>query len=213
MNTKRNLIALSTFAMLTLSISPHIFAASPLQTTPDKTTRSHQGKAHDHHKSVKETTVTAAEGIQLIVNALKLNIDHIRFFKKPEATDYFAHADNKAWYADVLIVAALNGLDLPADLDPNQLWTKEEFIHQLISAMEKTNKLPMIKIAPVALGDHDELNPDYEGTIQRAIAFGIASLDAEGNLHPKAVLSRSDATKMIGTAMEYIQSHSELPQK
>ena len=73
--------------------------------------------------------ITAAQGIQLIVNALKLNIDNIRFIKAPLATDYFVKANNEAWYANALIIASVKGLPLANDLEPNQAWTKEEFTY------------------------------------------------------------------------------------
>ena len=61
-----------------------------------------------------DSKLTAAEGIQLIVNSLDLNLDLVSFFKEPKATDYFKKADDSAWYADALIIAAVNGVDLPA---------------------------------------------------------------------------------------------------
>ncbi len=71
---------------------------------------------------------TAAQSIQLFVNAFELNIDNIRFIKAPLATDYFAKANNNGWYADALIVGSFNVPELPSDLDPNQKWTKEELL-------------------------------------------------------------------------------------
>ncbi|MET3289159.1 UNVERIFIED_CONTAM: hypothetical protein ABID98_001729 [Brevibacillus sp. OAP136] len=154
-----------------------------------------------------QTTLTAAQGIHFIVDGLHLSLAGIAFFKKPEATDYFALAKNDAWYAKDLIVAAHNGFDLSADLQPDQVWTKEVFIHQLMLALEKHSNLPMIKIAPKDFPDLDQVDPRYQGTIQRAIVLGIVTLDNDGKLHPKDALTQEDATALIGHAVDYAKTH------
>ncbi|WP_025847535.1 S-layer homology domain-containing protein [Brevibacillus agri] len=65
----------------------------------------------------------------------------------------------------------------------------------------------MINLAPVAIKDGDALTPSYQGAIQRALHFGIVKLDAEGNLHPKAVITRKEAAELIYNAIEYLQAH------
>lgn len=152
-----------------------------------------------------EMKLTAAEGIQLIVNALQLNIDHIRFFKEPFATDYFPNADNQAWYASALIIAANNGMELPSDLEPTKPWTKEEFTYQLITSMEKQNKLPMIKLVPVKIGDEKQLNPAYQGAVQRALQYGIAAVDRQGDFHPKDPIIREEAVSSVYRALRYLE--------
>ncbi|GED71137.1 hypothetical protein BRE01_48390 [Brevibacillus reuszeri] len=216
MKINRTLLTLSTFAVMTLSFAQQSFAA----TTPftdltnvaakDKIIALQQmgtiqGVENNHF--MPDATVTAAQGIQLIVKALDLNLDNIRFIKEPKATDYFSKADNNGWYANALIIAAHNGFDLKADLDPNQVWSKEEFIHQLMLAMEQHGKLPMIKIAPVEFGDADQLTVQYQGTIQRALVLGITALDADKLLHPKDAITRKEAAEIIYNAVEYLKAH------
>ncbi|MGG1661792.1 S-layer homology domain-containing protein [Brevibacillus sp. NRS-1366] len=215
MKTTRTLLAFSTFALLTLSIAQQGFAAP----TPFTDLANVSGKDKilalqqmgalrgvEDNQFMPDATITAAQGIQLIVNALELNLDRIRFIKQPQATDYFAKVDNNGWYANALIIAAHNGFDLPADLEPNQLWTKEEFIHQLMLALEQHNNLPKIKIAPAEFGDMDELTPSYQGSIQRAIVLGIAKLDADKNLHPKDGITRKEAAEIIYNALAFIKA-------
>jgi hypothetical protein len=88
---------------------------------------------------------------------------------------------------------------LPADLQPDQIWTKEEFIHQLILAMELHSNLPMIKIAPIEFADMDQLNPSYQGSVQRAVVLGIAKVDGEGKMHPREAITRQEAAELIYT--------------
>ncbi len=151
--------------------------------------------------------VTAAQGIQMFVNAFELNIDLLRFVKAPQATDYFANADNGAWYANALIIAANNDLGISPDLDPAKNWTREEFTHQLMLTIEKHSNLPMIKIMPVDIADAADFTNGYDGSIQRALVLHIASLDSAGKFHPAADITRAEAAEMIYNALEYIAAH------
>lgn len=230
MKLTRNLTALSAFALLSLSfIQPGASAAAtlapaatllpaaqPQESSQASITQENvQGHSQDSQADedwknslfLPQATITAAEGIQVIVNAFHLNLDGMRFFKPPVASDYYAKADNGAWYAPALVIAANQGFQLPADLNPDQMWTKEEFVYQLMTVMEAHYSLPMRKIAPVAFGDENELNPGYQGAIQRALVLGIAHLDEEGHFHPKQTLSRQETAELIRHAVEYIQAH------
>ncbi|WJQ84367.1 S-layer homology domain-containing protein [Brevibacillus brevis] len=219
MNIRKNMISLSFLALFTVSFAQPSFAA----TTPftdlgqsgakDKIlSLQQQGviKGVDDSKFAPNETITAAQGIQLMVNAFDLSLAAITFVKAPQATDYFSKADNDAWYAESLIIAAVNGLELPNDLDPNAEWTREQFIHQLMKVMETKGNLPMIKLVPVEIRDDEELTVDYQGSIQRALARDIIELDKENKLHPKKPVTREEAAEMIYNALAYLKSHKPL---
>jgi hypothetical protein len=153
--------------------------------------------------------VTAAESIQLFVNALNLNLDTVRFIKEPKATNYFAKANDDAWYANALIIASVNGLELSSDLDPNQEWTHEEFTYHLIQAMEKHENLPMINIVPADISDENQINNSYSGAIQRALVYKIINLDSNKNFYPTAKITRAEAAEQVYNALEYIKTVSK----
>lgn len=215
----RNLMALPIAALLTLSFGQQSFAATTftdLNQVPAKEkiiSLQEKGYVHgvDANRYMPEAIMTAAQGIQLIVNTLNLEADPSNAGKPALHV-----VDPDEWYADVLQIAIQNGIELPADFDPNKSWTREEFIHQLMVGMEKKNHLPMIKIAPVEFADSDELTTEYQGAIQRAIVLKIVQLDAEQKLHPKDELTRADAAELIYHALEYLQAHpgpaSDTPQ-
>ncbi|CAM3279829.1 S-layer-like y domain-containing protein [Paenibacillus lupini] len=216
MTSKFKLVTLAATAVLTLSIAGQSFAATTTFTdianvsAKDKIISLQdkglvQGVSKERY--FPDATLTAAQGIQLIVNALDLNIDTLRFLKEPHATDYFPKADDAAWYANALIIAANNDIGLPNDLDPNLTWTKEEFTHQLILAIEKHSNLPMIKIIPMEFNDQDELTVSYEGSVQRALVLKIAELDQAGNFNPTDEITRADAAVLIYNALAYIDEH------
>lgn len=221
MRAKQTIIAFATFGFLTLSMSQQGYATMDPFTDVSQgaavekiTSLQERGYLHGVNKTqfLPDSAITAAQGIHLIVNAVDLNLDGVRFLLAPKASDYFPNADNNAWYADVFIIAANNGLDLPGDLDPNMNWSREEFLHHLIRAMELHGNLPMINIVPVEMNDQDELNPNYQGSIQRSIAYGITKLDIAGNMHPKDDITRREAAELIYNALEYLKTHSSQPQ-
>lgn len=156
---------------------------------------------------VPDKTITAAESIQLIVNALELNLDSVRFIKEPKATDYFQKADNDAWYADAFIIASVNGMDLPNDLEPKQEWTREDFTYYLIKTVENHRSLPMIKLIPQEIADQDQITIDYSGVIQRALYYKVTQLDAEGRFNPKVKISRAEAAEQVYNVLEYLKAH------
>jgi len=151
-------------------------------------------------------SMTIAEGVQLIVNTLQLNIDTICFVKKPQATDFFTKADNNAWYADAFIIAACNDLALPRDLDPNAVWTRQEFTNQLVTAMEQYGNLPKMKMIGVTITDQENIDVSCSGAIQRALVYNVVTLDAQGNFHPLDPVTRAEAAEMIFHALECLGS-------
>ncbi|ULO07665.1 S-layer homology domain-containing protein [Paenibacillus sp. 19GGS1-52] len=152
--------------------------------------------------------ISEAEGVQMIVNAVGLNLDLVRFIKEPKASDYFANASDSAWYSQALIIAAVNGLDLPTDLKPNQKLTREEFTHQLIHAIEISGQLPMVKPVVVEFKDQGQVKVDYSGSIQRALNYGVVKLDTNGKFNPKQEITRAEAAVEISNALAYLKAHS-----
>lgn len=216
MKPKFRLFTLTATAVLSLTIAGQSFAATqPFSdltnvTAQDKIIALHErGIIHGvtSNQFAPQASITAAQGVQLIVNAFDLNLDFVRFAKEPKATDYYVLANNDAWYADTLIISAVNKIKLPADLDPNETWTREQFTYQLTQAMERHGNLPMINILPTEIGDESELTIDYSGSIQRAIVYGLVKLDAEQNFHPQTIISRAEAAEQIYNALDYIKTH------
>jgi hypothetical protein len=217
MKNKHAIRIISAATILTLSLTVNSFAAANSFTdlkdvvAKDKITALQEKgyiKGVGNNLFAPNEILTAAQGVQLIVSALELNLDNIRFIKAPKATDYFTKAEDSAWYADALIIASVKGLDLPKELDPNQKWTHEEFTYQLIKAIEKQHNLPMIKIAPVKITDEKQLEVSYSGAIQRAIVYGVVKLDSDGNFNPKGEITRAKAVEQIYDALEYLKTHT-----
>jgi hypothetical protein len=142
-------------------------------------------------------TVTAAQGVQMIVNAFDISLAAFLFIKAPVATDWFENANNNAWYADALIKAGANDIGLPADLDPNEKWTKEDFTYYLIMAMESHYNMPMINMMYIETADESDMTIEYQGAIQRSMKYNITALDQDKKFYPKKQLTRAEAAEMI----------------
>jgi hypothetical protein len=151
--------------------------------------------------------ITAAQSVQLFVNALGLNLDLVNFVKEPKATDYFANASNDAWYAKALIVAAVNNVELPKDLNPTKKLTREEFTHQLVRVIEVSKNLPLINPVVVDIKDGDQLTVEYSGSIQRGLKYGIIKLNTDGTFNPKAEITRAEAAEEVYNALDYLKAH------
>ncbi|MHB0879991.1 S-layer homology domain-containing protein [Paenibacillus sp. SEL1] len=153
--------------------------------------------------------VTAAQGIQLISGGLQLSLAAIDFNKAPQASGLFTHVKDTAWYAEAFINAHYNGVEIPKDIDPAKALTKEEFTYMLIQGMEKAGALPMIKIAPANIADDSELEPSYQGSIQRSLVYKVNTLDANEKFHPKKEITRAEAAVMLYNALEYLNAHTK----
>ncbi len=218
MKFKPGFFALTTAAIVTITFSINSIAAaiqftdiSNLSSKDKIVSLQERGVVKGDGKGLfaPNNLITAAEGIQFIVNAFGLNIDNIRFIKEPMATDYFPNAKNDAWYSNTLIIAAMNGLDLPKDLKPQQLWTREEFTYYLIKVMEKVGDLPMIKLVPAEISDQDKLSAQYQGAVQRAIVYKVVKLDEKGRFNPKEKVKRSEAAEAVYNVLEYLSAHKK----
>lgn len=148
-------------------------------------------------------TITTAQAIQLMVNFMELNLDNVRFIKAPLATDYFIKANNNAWYNNAFIITGVKNPVFPSDINPNQPMTTEAFIHYLVKTLELQYDLPMIKVLPQSISDGQSMNPNYVGAVQRALYYGILTLDDQGNIYPKRLMTRARAAALVKNVMDY----------
>jgi len=155
--------------------------------------------------------ISYAQSLQMIVKAMDLNLDLMKFAKPPLASDYYANVPDGAWFADAFIIARYNGLELPQDVNPNAMITREQFGDLLVRALEKKGDFPLIKMF-IQIQDEDQLTPGLQGTIQRALLYKIAQLDDEGRFHPKSELTRGEAAVWVHNAVRVLEAHASKPE-
>jgi len=216
MRKRRSLAITAVAVMLSTSIAAQAFAAAPFGDIANIGSKAkiealqQQGiiKGVNDTAFHPEDNLTAAQGISLIVRTTQISLAAIDFSSAPTADGFFTKVKNDAWYAEDFIIAHYNGLDIPADIDPQAPLTKEQFTHYLVQALELTGQYPMIKMF-INIQDEKDITTAYQGTIQRSLLYKIASLDEKGNFDPAHVLTRAEAAGMLYDTQSFIEAHKE----
>lgn len=220
MNFKKSAFAaITSVSLLTFSFAGPIFAAGSSFKDIDSVTGKDKIislKDQGLIKGISDTQflpgskVTTAQGIQFISGGLQLSLAAIDFNKAPLASNTFTKVKDNAWYAEAFINAHLNGIEIPADIDPAKPMTKELFTNLLIQGIERVGNLPMINIVPADIADADALNPSFQGSIQRSLKYKINTLDEGGKFNPKSEITRAEAAVMLYNALEYLKSKTDI---
>lgn len=164
----------------------------------------------DQDHFVPKGKISYAQSVQMIVKAMHLNLDTLRFIKQPLATDIYTNIPNNAWYADAFITAHYNGLEIPKDINPNAAITREQFGYLLVSALEKKGDFPLVKMF-IQIKDEDQITTEYQGALQRLLLYKIEELDKDGKFNPKAELTRGEAAGWVYNAVRFVESHTQKP--
>lgn len=154
------------------------------------------------------TKVTFGTGITLIVKGLGLNIDNIRFIKAPKATDYVTKANNKASYAESIIIAASNGIKLSRAMNPEAAMTRADFAVSLLEAINSTGQYA-VNMMWININDQKNFPTNASSSaVQTLIKFNVVALE-KGNFRPKALITSAEANKMVKQAAAFVKSHKE----
>jgi hypothetical protein len=154
--------------------------------------------------------ITYAQSLQMIVKGLKLNMDTLRFIKAPLATDNYTNIPNHAWYANAFIIAHYSGLEIPKDVNPNSIMTREQFGDLLVRALEKKGSFPTVKMF-IQFNDEAKITPELQGSLQRMVLYKIAELDKNGNFDPKAEVTRGQAATWVYHTLQFLENHKPAP--
>jgi hypothetical protein len=163
----------------------------------------------DSEHFVPRSKISFAQSVSLIVKGLNLNIDTIRFIKKPEASDYYTNVPNDAWYAEAFIIANLNGLNIPKDVDPNAAVTHEQFADMLIHALDTKGSFPLIKMF-IVFADAGEIDGTYMDSLQRLYLHKLAKLE-NSMAYPKREITRGEAAVWVYNTIQFIEAQTTKP--
>ncbi|MGZ9583291.1 S-layer homology domain-containing protein [Paenibacillus marinisediminis] len=148
-----------------------------------------------------------ASAIALIVNAMDLNLHHIKFVKEPKASDYFTKVKDNVWYSQAFIVALHNSLNLDEALDPAAEVSREQFSHWLFQALSRKGDYAWSEVYKM-INDDKSINPAFADSIQKLLISDIAKLDSKQNFRPKDTITRSEAAGMIDRAYQFLSKHN-----
>lgn len=154
--------------------------------------------------------LTYASGVTMLVKGLDLSLARFLFIKEPQAADYYTNVEDGMWYSEAFVIAQVNGLDIPRDVDPNQNMTREQFAHHLFRAIEATGDYAYI-LPYILIEDEADVHPDYMSSIQTLLVSQIVSLDKEGRFKPKAEITRAEAAEWLHNAREFVRKMAEMP--
>jgi hypothetical protein len=164
----------------------------------------------DKDHFVPKGKISYAQTVQMIVKGMNLNMDTLRFFKQPLASDIYTNIPNDAWYADAFIIAHYNGMNIPKDVNPNATITREQFGEMLVRALEKKGNFPLVKMF-IPIKDEAQITPEFQGALQRLLLYKIAELDKDGMFNPKAELTRGQAAGWVYNALRVLDTHIHKP--
>jgi len=188
---RKPVILLALIAVFSLSIGGSAFAG--------------QGGA----KSSDKQTMTVASAVSAIVRGLDLNIDHIRFIKEPKASDYFSKVPDSASYAKDFIIAQLNGLDLPKDVNPSKKVTREQFAKWVYGAISQKGEYMWILVS-YNISDADRISDDYMDSIQKMLIAKIFTLDGKKRFNPLNGVTQGQAAVILKRAAHFIRDASPI---
>lgn len=160
----------------------------------------------NHSKFAPNDKLTVAQAVQMIVKGFDLSIDST-LDNNLTASDLFDHISDHAWYADAFIIAQLNGIDLPRNVQPEEDITREAFVHYLFQAMVSKADLAFIEIY-ILFEDEDEVTETYMNSVQKMLIANIASLDEERRFYPKQTITRAEAAVMLHDAIDYVKKYA-----
>lgn len=182
-----------------LAIPAFLFGLQEQDVSPSSTVT-------EQYQKITASKVSFGHGLDLIVKGLGLNIDNIRFIKEPRATDYFTYANNKASYAQSLIIAANNGIKLNKKTRLDQPMTREQFAESLNEGIQSTGNYPM-NMMFIVIKDEAEFSKG-SSAVQNLIKFNVLALE-KGKFRPKAYITEAEAAKMVKKAAEFVKAHQE----
>lgn len=153
-------------------------------------------------KFAPKSKMSFAEGIQLIVNGLKLSPKPAAGSSSTEVSDYFDKVNDKAWYASAFLTAKQNGLTLERTVNPNERITRAQFAHLLTQALQSKGEFP-VTLMYVNISDGGKLSNEVISSLQLLLNTRIVTLEKDGKFRPNDLITRSEAAAMVYDAAEF----------
>lgn len=155
-----------------------------------------------------DTRVTRAQLGVWLANTFALDYGQLRFIKEPAAGDYFWDVENDAWYADAVVLCAINEIFAAGrELKPEEYVSRIEVARSIARAFEaKGISVPMIMLMP----DFS----DMQGLLQEdinAIVFvnNTGIMTGNNNLfRPYDLLTRAESAVIANRCLSLIRMNS-----
>ena len=150
--------------------------------------------------------VTRAQMAKVLTDTFQLDYGQLRFFKQPVANDYYKDVDNNSWYADAVVMCAIDEVLNARDeynFEPAGELTRIEAAHAIYRSFNAKNiSIPMIMMMPV-YNDTQNLVQEDMNAMVFVSNTGIMKGDGQ-NFRPDDSLTRAELAKIINRCIELI---------
>lgn len=146
-----------------------------------------------------EASVSRAQLAAVLVRTFQLDYGDKRFIKQPLATDYYRDVDNHSWYADALVMCAINGV-FPGDsnkFEPNRSVSRIEIAQAVKNSFAaKGIDVVMIMVMP-EYKDMGGLSQDETNALVFVSNTGIMKGDGDNNFRPRQAVKRAELARIL----------------
>jgi len=148
--------------------------------------------------------VTRAQMAKVLTDTFQLDYGQLRFFKQPVASDYYRDVDNISWYANAVVMCAINEIFYTGyDFEPAHNLTRIEAASAIYRSFNAKNiSIPMIMMMPV-YNDTNNLEQEDMNAMVFVSNTGIMKGDGQ-NFRPDDPLTRAELAKIINRCIELI---------
>lgn len=150
--------------------------------------------------------VTRAQIAQVLTNTFKLDYGQIQFIKQPVASDFFRDVDNNSWYADAVVLCAINDIFYTREgynFEPDGNITRIETANAIYSCFNaKKISIPMVMMMP-AYSDTQDLCGDDLKAMVFVNNTGIMK-GKDQHFRPNDQLTRAELAAVITRCIDLI---------
>lgn len=149
-------------------------------------------------------SVTRAQLASVLHRLFELDYGKLRFVKQPQASDYYQDIDNNAWYADAVMLCAINHVfDDGDDFYPEREVTRIEVAQALYRAVNaKGLSIPMIMLMP-CYHDMEGLSQEATNALVFTSNTGIMKGDNQ-YWRPSDKITRAELARVINGFLRLI---------
>ena len=148
--------------------------------------------------------VSRAQMAKVLTDTFKLDYGQLRFFKQPVASDYYRDVENDSWYANAVVMCAINNIFNTQEgynFKPSAELTRIEAASAIYRSFNaKKISIPMIMSMPV-FNDTNDLEQEDSNALVFVINTGIMSADGQ-NFKPNDPVTRADLAEMISRCIK-----------
>lgn len=160
-----------------------------------------------------DSLVTRAQMAKVLTDTFHLDYGQLRFIKQPVASDFYRDVDNNSWYADAVVMCAINEIFYTDyNFSPAHNLTRIEVANAIYRSFQaKKISVPMILMMPV-YNDTQDLVQDDMNAMVFVSNTGIMKGDGQ-NFRPNDSLTRAELAAITSRCIELIALNENNPEQ